>query len=117
MTEQYHHKWSSREGEISDGQDFSKNFLRWCNELQNFTGDDWRKVYKRISDDIKKAAQHGKDSWPPSSLEVVAYTESIIAAAMYMPFDQSAAVEDITAKEKRFETGSKECKNILSLFD
>jgi len=59
----------------------------------------------------------GKESWPPSSIAVVAYAEPPMCSQMYKAFDRSTALEDITTKEKRLELGVSECDKLLKLFD
>ena len=119
MTRQYGHKWSIQGG-VYDGQQLSKNFVVWCEDLQHFGEKQWTRVFKRIEHDIQEAARMGKESWPPSPVAVVEYAADSAGEEgwrMYKSFDRATALEDITAKEKRIETGKVECEKILKLFD
>mgnify|MGYP003646112776 CR=1 FL=1 len=114
----YRHQFTSTEGLVFDEEEnYNNNFLRWCKELEHFTGKDWSRAYKRIESDVKEAARMGKDIWPPSSLAVVAYSEPPICSQMYKAFDRSTAVEDLTAKEERYRRGQEESSKLLSMFD
>jgi len=116
MTRQYGHKWTIQGG-IYDGQRLSENFLVWCEDLQHFGDTEWDRAFKRIQGDLKENAKMGKESWPPSSIAVVAYAEPPMCSQMYKAFDRSTALEDITTKEKRLELGVSECDKLLKLFD
>ena len=117
MAQLYPHKFISAEGEhIKDGE-YTNNFKRYCKELSHFTDKHWQRSYKRIEGDKKRAAQEGRDLWPPASIDVVAYAEPPMCSKMYKSFDRSTALEDITKKEERIELGISECDKLLKLFD
>jgi hypothetical protein len=117
MAQLYPHKFISAEGEHIKNGEYTNNFKRWCGELGHFTDKQWKRAYRRIEDDKTKAAHAGKDLWPPSSIDVVAYASPPLFTKMYKSFDRSTAVEDITKKEKRLELGISECDKLLKLFD
>jgi len=118
MTRQYGHKWSIQGG-VYDGQQLSKNFVVWCEDLQHFGEKQWNRVFKRIEHDIKEAARMGKESWPPSPVAVVEYAADNTDEEgwkMYKAFDRSTAVEDLKKKEERHELGKHQCSNLLDMF-
>jgi hypothetical protein len=117
MTQLYPHKFIAAEGKHIEDGEYNDNFKRWTNELAHFDGKAWKRAYTRIESDIKKASHDGKDCWPPSSLAVIAYSEPGIGERSFKAFDRATAVEDLTKKEERYETGKEQCKGLLSLFD
>lgn len=121
MTQLFQHKWTSTEGDCLDAGRHTDTFLRWCKELEHFTVEDWKRAYKRIEGDIKQAARIGDDLWPPCSLDVVTYAEPVIGSKMYKSFveydGKPKAIEDTTAREKRFAKGREECAKILGMWD
>lgn len=116
MTRQFGHKWTIQGG-IYDGSSLSGNFLSWCEDLQHFGDAEWERAFNRIQGDLKENAKMGEESWPPSSIAVVAYGEPPMCSKMYKPFDRSTGIEDQTAKKSRKEVGARECKSLLSIFD
>ena len=117
MIRQYRHKWTTSEGGVYDGDQLSENFLAWCEELQHFGEKEWGRVFERIKGDIIEAAKMGEDIWPPASLAVIAYAEPAQGSAMYKAFDSSVAIEDETAKARRYEAGVEETSKLLKMFD
>lgn len=118
MTQLFQHKWESTAGAAIDDDGYTETFMRWCKELEGFTTEDWKRAYTRVESDIKAAAKMGKEIWPPSTLDVIAYAEhNPTGSAMYKPFDRSTALEDKTAREKRRELGKEQCSNLLNMWD
>jgi hypothetical protein len=117
MAQLYPLKFIAAQGAHIENGQYTENFKGWTNELAHFDAKAWRRAYTRIKHDIKKAAQEGKESWPPSSLAIVAYAETGIGERSFKAFDRATAVEDITKKDERYEAGKEQCKSLLSLFD
>ena len=116
MTRQFKHKWSSSEGDIYDGENLADNFTQWCQELNYFGDKEWSRVFERIQADIMNAAKMGDDIWPPSSIAVVAYAEPAINSKMYRELPD-IGIEDLTAKEKRKQTGLSELEKLKALIN
>ena len=116
MAQLYPIKFIAAQGKHIDNGEYTENFKGWTNELAHFDTKAWRRAYTRIEHDIKKAAQDGVESWPPSSLAVVAYAEPGIGERSFKAFDRTYAIEDLTKKEERFETGKKQCEDLLSFW-
>ena len=69
MTRLYSHKWSCSQGEMIDGNKLSYGAQMWLKTLSALT-DEQKGVGRRaLEAKIKKNAQEGLESFPPSDLE------------------------------------------------
>ena len=110
----YSSDYDENMGNVSD------TFILWCQKLEGLSEDDLKRGLYALEARQSRMYADGQEMWPPSYAEFIGLCKEPPkedSCAAHKPFSNTLAIEDETAKKKRFELGEKECGKILSLFD
>lgn len=97
---------------------YSEKLELWCRKLDDLNPDDFKRgmsgLERKAEDDYKS----GNEMWPPSYAEfrALAFPKSDHDTLAHKPFPRLPALEDQTAKAKRYEIGRKKSRELLEMF-
>lgn len=114
MTRLYGHKWSSSQGTMIDGNSLGYGAQMWLKTLCKLTDEQKGVGRMAIEGKIKKNAQNGLESFPPSDIEFEAMCKPVRARG-HKPFAKPLMLESDESKQKRKEAGKKHCQQIKDL--
>lgn len=97
----------------------SDTFELWCRKLCDLNPEDFKKGMLNLEKKAEDDYRLGKEMWPPSYAEfrALSFPNSDRDSLAHKPFLPVLAIEDQTAKEKRYEEGVKQTSILLQMLD
>lgn len=123
MTQLYAYKWQKSNGKSEENGRYTENFMLWCEKTKDLTNEEWSRAFKKLEQEIEQNKINGKESWAPSYPEFLALTKKGIhdmyldindpRHTHYQPEDRM--IEDISAEERRMDTGKQEIDKMKAM--
>lgn len=105
---------------------YSEQFDLWCRKLDDLRLEDFKRGMEGLEKRAEEQYRLGAEMWPPSYAEFRALAFPAtnrdsqahkLAPSLYDPTTGKYRLEDMTAKEKRLQTGVKQCQDILAMLE
>ena len=97
---------------------YTDTFKLWCVKLRDLTAADFERGTLVMEKRAMDLYQQGEEMWPPSFAEfrALAFQATSRDTQAHNPFERLPALEDKTAREKRYELGRQESRRLLDMF-
>lgn len=96
---------------------YSDKFELWCRKLSDLQPVDFKRGMEGLERKSELDYREGREMWPPSYAEfrALAFPKSGRDTIAHKPFERILAIEDQTAKAKRYEEGVKQTTALLAM--
>ena len=78
---------------------YSESFLLWCRKTESLSDDEWRCGFDELERRITADAGNGRESWPPSYAEFIAYCRPKVKVAHLSFHDPRNPINDPTSNQ------------------
>jgi hypothetical protein len=97
---------------------YSEAFRLWCRKLSDLGEDDFKAGMTGVETRAEAMFREGDEMWPPSYAEfrALCFPMTTRDTQAHKYFEPVLALEDKTAKEKRYELGRQKSAELLSMF-
>jgi hypothetical protein len=101
----------------TEKQIYSEALKLWCRKLNDLTETDFKTGMLGLEQKTEAAYRDGDEMWPPSYAEfrALAFPKTTRDAVAHKYFEPVLALEDQTAKAKRYEIGKKKSGELLQM--
>jgi hypothetical protein len=98
---------------------YSEQFDLWCRKLDDLKLEDFKRGMEGLEKRAEEQYRLGAEMWPPSYAEfrALAFPKTDRDAIAHKPFERVGLPEPTEYHTKRYETGVKQCQDILAMFD
>ena len=96
---------------------YSEKIELWFRKLDDLTTDDFKRGMSGLEKKAEIDYREGNEMWPPSYAEfrALAFPKSGRDTQAHKVFDRPTAIEDQTAKARRYELGKQESSKLLAM--
>lgn len=96
---------------------YSEKLELWCRKLDDLTAEDFKRGMAWLEKRAEESYALGDEMWPPSYAEfrALAFPLSGRDTLAHKPFAQLPALEDKTAREKRYALGREKSRELLDM--
>lgn len=97
----------------------SEAFRLWCRKLADLTAENFKTGIDGVERKAESDYREGHEMWPPSYAEfrALCFPKAGRDTQAHKVFERLPALEDHTAKARRYEAGKKHCESILGMLE